>query len=81
MKEGKQYPIVEEEDDSCITAQEPVFATASVVERAIPDNIDYAHIVDDVLQITPDIEEEIAAVDRGETVSMSEFKTIFSKWL
>ena len=42
---------------------------------------DYAHVVDSVLQITPDIEEEIAEVERGETVSMSEFKTMFAKWL
>ena len=28
-----------------------------------------------------DIEEEIAAVERGETVSMSEFKNMFSRWL
>ena len=34
-----------------------------------------------VLQITPDIEEEIAEVERGETVSMSEFKSMFSRWL
>lgn len=34
-----------------------------------------------VLQVTPDIEDEITAVDRGETVSMDEFKTIFSRWL
>jgi hypothetical protein len=33
----------------------------------------YANIVDGKLQLTPDIEEEIAEVDRGETASMSEF--------
>ena len=38
-------------------------------------------IVDEVLQITPEIEEEIAEVERGETVSMDEFKTMFSRWL
>lgn len=38
-------------------------------------------VVNSVLQITPDIEEEITEVERGETVSMSEFKSMFSKWL
>ena len=41
----------------------------------------YANIVNDILQVTPDIEEEIAEVERGETVSMGEFKTMFAKWL
>ena len=41
----------------------------------------YAHIVDGVLQVTSDIEEEIAEVERGEVVSMAEFKTMFSRWL
>jgi len=48
---------------------------------AMPDDMDYAHIVDGVLQISPDIEEEIAEVERGEVVSMSEFQTMFAKWL
>jgi len=43
--------------------------------------INYASIVEGILQITPDIEEELAAVDRGETVSMNEFKTMFAQWL
>lgn len=38
-------------------------------------------IVDGILQVTPDIEEEIAAVDRGGTISMSEFKTMFARWI
>ena len=41
----------------------------------------YTSIVDGVLQVTPDIEEEIAEAERGETVSMTEFKTMFAKWL
>ena len=45
------------------------------------DDIDYANIVEGILQVTPDIEEEIAAADRGETVQMDEFKTMFAKWL
>lgn len=48
---------------------------------ALPDDMPYANIVDGRLQITPDIEEEISEVERGETVSMSEFKTMFAKWL
>ncbi len=43
--------------------------------------MDYAGIVEGILQVTPDIEEEIAAADRGETVQMDEFKTMFAKWL
>jgi hypothetical protein len=50
-------------------------------EIAMPDDMDYAHIVNGILQITPDIEEEIAEVERGEVVSMGEFKTMFAKWL
>ena len=33
------------------------------------------------LQITPDIEEEIAESERGDTVSMNEFKSMFAQWL
>lgn len=40
-----------------------------------------ARIEGGVLQITPDIEEEIAASERGETVQMSEFKGMFAQWL
>lgn len=77
--EEKKHPIFEEEE-SVGMVSEPV-ATADAVEIAVPDDLDYAHVVDSVLQITPDIEEEIAEVERGETVSMSEFKTMFAKWL
>ena len=89
MKESKPYPIFEEEDDgacqssgSCLTAQEPSTELAYAYEEpVIPDDVECAYIVDDVLQVTPDIEEEIAEVERGEVVSMSEFKTMFAKWL
>ena len=47
----------------------------------LPDDIDYASIVEGVLQVTPDIEEEITSADRGETVQMEEFKQMFAKWL
>ena len=69
------------ENTDCLTVNEPAVATAEVMELVIPDDIGYASIVDGVLQVTPDIEEEIAEVERGETVSMNEFKTMFAKWL
>ena len=89
MKESKPYPIIEEEHDgayqssgSCLTAQEPLAdAVYAYEEPVIPDDVAYAHIVDGVLQVTPDMEEEIAEVERGEVVSMSEFKTMFARWL
>lgn len=82
MKENKPYPITEEEDSSYLMAQEPVADLAYAYENpVIPDDVDYAHIVDGVLQVTPDVEEEIAEVERGEVVSMAEFKNMFSRWL
>ena len=88
MKESKPYPRFDEEDDgeyqssgSCMTAQEPAVALAEPDVQAVPDDVDYAHIINGMLQVTPDIEEEIAEVERGETVSMSEFKTMFARWL
>jgi len=47
----------------------------------LPEEMDYTSIVEGILQVTPDIEEELAAVERGETVSMDEFKTMFAQWL
>ena len=81
MNEDKRYPQINEEDGSCMAAQEPAYAAVDVLETVIPDDVDYAHIVNGVLQVTPDIEEEIAAVDHGETVSLGEFKTMFARWL
>ena len=82
MKERKPYPIIEEENGSCMTAQEPIADAAYAYEEvALPDDMAYARIVNGVLQVTPDIEEEIAEAERGETVSMTEFKTMFAKWL
>ncbi len=75
MKESKPYPIIEEEGGSCLTAQEPVADTAYAYEEPVtPDDVENAHIVDGVLQVSPSIEEEIAEVERGEVVSMAEFK-------
>ena len=81
-KESKPYPIIDEEDGSSLSVQEPISnAACDYDEFVIPDEVSYARIVDGVLQITPDIEEEVAEVERGETVSMTEFKTMFAKWL
>ena len=82
MKESKPYPIMEEEYCSIMSAREPAADVAYAYEEyVIPDDVEYAHIVDGVLQVTPDIEEEIGEVERGEVVSMAEFKTMFSRWL
>ena len=82
MKENKPYPIMKEEDGSIMTAREPAADVAYAYEESvIPDDVEYAHIVDGVLQVIPDIEEEVAEVEHGEVVSMSEFKNMFSRWL
>ena len=82
MKECKPYSKPEEEDGSCFTAHEPSAELAHAYEEHfMPDDVDYARIEDGVLQVTPDIEEEIAEVESGETVTMAEFKTMFAKWL
>lgn len=73
---------MEEEDDYNMSVQEPAMSAAYAYESvAIPNDMAYAHIQDGVLQVTPDLEEEIAEVERGEFVSMDEFKTMFSQWL
>ena len=79
MKE-KRYPLFDEEqgvDMAC----EPALATADLPEVSLPDDLAYAQIIDGVLQITPDIEEEIAEVERGDKVTLCEFNTMFAKWL
>ena len=81
MKESKPYPRIDEEDGSVMTAGEAVAATAMATDYAMPEDVDYANIVDGTLQVTPDIEDELAEVERGEVVSMDEFKTMFAKWL
>ena len=81
MKESKPYPRVEEENGSCLTAAEAAVALAEPEVQVMPGDVDYAYIVNGTLQVTPDIEEEIAATDRGETISMNEFKTMFARWL
>lgn len=81
MKENRPYPQMDEEDNSTLNAKDAVYAITEMKETVIPDDLDYAHVVDGKLQLTPDIEEEIAEVERGETVSLDEFKSMFSRWL
>ena len=76
----KSSPYIEEEMNNNLLVQEPVAAYACEA-AVLPNDVAFARVEDGVLQVTPDIEEEIAEVDRGETVSMDEFKTMFSKWL
>ena len=78
--EEKRYPYIEEESNTNM-ACEPLLVPAADVDIAMPADMPYANIVDGKLQITPDIEEEIAEVEHGETVSMSEFNMMFAKWL
>ena len=81
MKERKPYPQFEEEDGNGVKACEAAVAVESTETTVLPEDVDFAHVVNGILQVTPDIEEEIAEVERGETVSMSDFKTMFAKWL
>jgi len=76
MNKDQPYPS-EEESGKSLTLSEPAAALEEQETYVLPDDVDYASI----LQVTPDIEEEIAAADRGETVSMEEFKTMFAQWL
>ena len=78
--EEKRYPTIEKESNTNM-ACEPLLVPADDVDIAMPNDMPYANIVDGKLQITPDIEEEIAEVERGENVSMSEFNMMFAKWL
>ena len=81
MKENKPYPISHEADGVCMNVAEPAIAMSVATEQAMPENIPYACIENGMLQATPDLEEEIAAADRGEVVAMGEFKTMFAQWL
>ena len=79
-KDPKTYPTEEKTDYNLIVGESAV-ALEEQETFVLPDDVDYASVVEGILQITPDIEEEIAAVERGETVSMVEFKTMFAQWL
>ena len=58
MKEDKPYSRFEEKDDSCPIAAETAAALPEPEVRVIPDDVDYAHILNGTLQVTPDIEEK-----------------------
>ena len=79
-KDSKPYSL-EEESTKSSALSESALALEEQETLVLPDDVDYASIVEGILQVTPDIEEEIAAADRGETVSMDEFKTMFAPWL
>ncbi len=81
MKESKPYPQIEEENNGCQMLSEPAVALAEPRMQVLPDDVLYAYVEDGVLQVSPDIEEEIVEVERGETVSMTEFRNMFAKWL
>ena len=81
MNKDPQPYSSEEESGKNLTLSEPAAALEEQETFVLPDDVDYASVVEGILQITPDIEDEIAAVDRGETVSMDEFKTMFVQWL
>jgi hypothetical protein len=74
-----------QEDDMTVTdkASELMRVTSESVSytRQIPASVGSAIVEDGILQITPDLEQAITEVDRGEVVSMNEFKTIFAKWI
>lgn len=79
-REPYEYPSNEENGNSQMVSD----SAAALEEQetfVLPDDMDYASVVEGILQVSPDIEEEIASVDRGETVSMDEFKTMFAQWL
>lgn len=79
-KDPKTYPTEEETGNNSI-ASESAVALEEQETVVFSEEMDYASIVEGILQVTPDIEEELAAADRGETVSMDEFKKMFAQWL
>ena len=79
-RDPKTYPTEEETGNNSI-ASESALAMEEQETYVLPDDVDYASVVEGILQVTPDIEEEITAADRGEIVSMDEFKTMFAQWL
>lgn len=81
MDNNAKHYSQEEETSNRSLASEPASALAEQESYVLPDDVDYADVVEGILQVTSDIEEEIDAADRGETVQMDEFKTMFAKWL
>lgn len=79
-RDPKTYTMEEETGNNSV-ASESAVALEEQETFVLPEEMDYASIVEGILQVTPDIEEELAAADRGETVSMDKFKTMFAQWL
>lgn len=80
MKKHQPYPFAEDETNGCSTANEPLAAYATE-PYVIPEDTSYVCVENGILHVTPDIEEEIAEVEQGEVITMSEFNTMFSRWL
>ena len=72
-----------EENKNIDMASEPLLTTSEpcVHTRIARPNLAYASVVDGVLQVTSDLQREIEEVERGEVVSLDEFKTMFKKWI
>lgn len=81
MNKHPQPYSSEEESGKILTLNEPAAALEEQETFVLPDDVDYASVVEGILQVTPDIEDEIVATNHGETVSMDEFKTMFAQWL
>ncbi len=77
---SNNYPKGEETGNHSL-ASEPAAALAEQETFILPDEVNYADVVEGILQVTPDIEEKIAAAERGDTVQLDEFKMMFGKWL
>ena len=74
------YPEIENQEGIDM-ACESVLALKEVEDITIPNDIPYAHIENGVLQITPDMEEQLSEIEKEGMVSMNEFKNQFAKWL
>ena len=74
---SNNYPKGEETGNHSL-ASEPAAALPEQETFILPDDVNYADVVEGILQVTPDIEEEIAAAERGDTVQLDEFKTMFA---
>ena len=80
MSKIKSYEQIENETAD-MKVSDPAVAYATVVNSAMPDGLPYANIENGTLQVSQDIEAEIAEVERGEIVSMNELNSMFAKWL
>ena len=74
---------MEESEDQRGMVCEPMasYAIPQPVDTVMPDDISYASVVDGVLQMTPDLEREIAESESGGFVSMQDFRQRFARWI